>query len=410
MVVFRMFSLSRAIIISALIFLILAPTTYASQLDDKRAKLKDINAQIQATEAKQGDTAQRQENILQQIRVSNQKIVLVQIQLNSLQMQLNDMIVKRQAADVKLHELQKRLSSTSAELADAQKRLALKRKVFNKRLVIAYKNKNLSIITVLLQSGSFSDLLDRVAFIGMIAEADGRVVLNTKRLTATVASKLAQVKTTKEAVSREHAYLVAEEQHIKEKKGGIITAQKQLQDEVGKQQRLYAQIQKEKDRLARTIGVLKDNSSVVAGQIAALENRGNGTAKAASIPTDLKSLAAKIAGKYGIPPKLFFALINQESGWNYRSVSSAGAVGLTQIMPFNITAMGYNIETFKNSPSDQLEAGAKYLSMQYKTFGRWDLALAAYNAGPGAVLMYGGIPPYSETKNYVRSILSMANR
>lgn len=124
--------------------------------------------------------------------------------------------------------------------------------------------------------------------------------------------------------------------------------------------------------------------------------------------TSIPEQALETAKKYNIPPKLFFALIQQESGWNYMAVSRAGAVGLTQVMPFNLEAWGYDIEAFKNSPTDQLDVGAKYLSKQYQKFGSWDLALAAYNAGPGAVRRYGGIPPYPETQNYVKRILGMS--
>ena len=58
-----------------------------------------------------------------------------------------------------------------------------------------------------------------------------------------------------------------------------------------------------------------------------------------------------------------------------------------------------------HDPMENLEGGARYLSTQFKTFGEWRLALAAYNAGPGAVRKYGGVPPYKETMNYVRKIL-----
>jgi len=122
----------------------------------------------------------------------------------------------------------------------------------------------------------------------------------------------------------------------------------------------------------------------------------------------IRDQARATAEKYGIPPELFFALITQESAWNHKAISRAGAIGLTQVMPFNIEAMGYNINEFINSPESQLEAGARYLSAQYKRFGRWDFALAAYNAGPGAVRKYGGVPPYKETMNYVKRILEMS--
>ncbi|WP_286678298.1 lytic transglycosylase domain-containing protein [Candidatus Aquicultor secundus] len=115
------------------------------------------------------------------------------------------------------------------------------------------------------------------------------------------------------------------------------------------------------------------------------------------------------AEKYRVPPKLFFALIRQESGWDYKATSYVGAVGLTQIMPFNVKAMGYRLSRFKTSPVAQLECGVKMLRAEFDRFGRWDYALAAYNAGGGAVSRYGGIPPYRETIHYVRNIMYMAN-
>lgn len=116
----------------------------------------------------------------------------------------------------------------------------------------------------------------------------------------------------------------------------------------------------------------------------------------------LETLARLIARKHGIPENLFVSLVRHESGFNPRAVSRAGAMGLTQLMPGTARALGV-----KNpfDPVQNLEGGARYLKQQYNRFGRWDLALAAYNAGPGAVSRYGGIPPYKETQNYVRSVL-----
>ena len=120
---------------------------------------------------------------------------------------------------------------------------------------------------------------------------------------------------------------------------------------------------------------------------------------------DINALIKQTAVKYGIPENLFRALVKQESGFNPRAVSPAGAMGLAQLMPTTAKALGVE-DPF--DPAQNLEGGAKYLRQQYDRFGRWDLALAAYNAGPGAVERYGGIPPYRETQNYVRNVLAMA--
>lgn len=116
---------------------------------------------------------------------------------------------------------------------------------------------------------------------------------------------------------------------------------------------------------------------------------------------DLRQTAAQIAGQYGIPVDLFLAQINQESGWNPAAVSSAGAIGLGQLMPGTAQELGVD----PRDPVQNLTGAARYLSQQYKKFGDWRTALAAYNAGPGAVQKYGGIPPYKETQNYVQSIM-----
>lgn len=112
--------------------------------------------------------------------------------------------------------------------------------------------------------------------------------------------------------------------------------------------------------------------------------------------------AAKAAARrHGIPEDLFLRLVQQESGWNPQAVSHKGATGLAQLMPATARLVGVNID----DPRQNLDGGAKYLRMMRDRFGSWRLALAAYNAGPQAVEKHGGIPPYAETKAYVRAIL-----
>jgi soluble lytic murein transglycosylase-like protein len=111
-------------------------------------------------------------------------------------------------------------------------------------------------------------------------------------------------------------------------------------------------------------------------------------------------MARDAARRHGIPEDLFLRLVQQESGWNAGAVSPKGALGLAQLMPGTAAMLGVD----PADPAQNLDGGARYLRMQYNTFGTWDLALAAYNAGPGAVQQHGGIPPYAETQNYVQVI------
>ena len=112
-------------------------------------------------------------------------------------------------------------------------------------------------------------------------------------------------------------------------------------------------------------------------------------------------VAKAAARKHGVPEDLFLRLVQQESGWNPGAVSVKGATGFAQLMPGTAEVLGVDI----NDPADNLDGGARYLKMMYDKFGSWKLALAAYNAGPGAVEQHDGVPPYAETENYVKAIL-----
>jgi len=123
--------------------------------------------------------------------------------------------------------------------------------------------------------------------------------------------------------------------------------------------------------------------------------------------TQYDALIQASAARNGVDPALLKGLIRAESNFDPNAGSPAGAQGLTQLMPGTAAGLGV---TDVHDPAQAIEGGAKYLRSQLDAFGGDQTkALAAYNAGPGAVTRYGGVPPYAETQQYVQRVLGYAS-
>lgn len=102
----------------------------------------------------------------------------------------------------------------------------------------------------------------------------------------------------------------------------------------------------------------------------------------------------------GVPVSLSLQLMYVESKYNPKAISSRGAIGLYQLMP----STAHNLGVDPHDPLQNVKGGIAYLRQQYDRFESWEYALAAYNAGPGAVTKYGGVPPYPETQRFIQKI------
>jgi len=119
-------------------------------------------------------------------------------------------------------------------------------------------------------------------------------------------------------------------------------------------------------------------------------------------PEEVIRLIQESSVRHSIPAAVVEAVAWQESRFNHAAVSSKGARGVMQLLPTTASDLGVDPSDLKGN----IDGGAAYLAQQLRRFGDLRLALAAYNAGPGAVQRYGGVPPYAETQTYVRAILA----
>jgi hypothetical protein len=148
--------------------------------------------------------------------------------------------------------------------------------------------------------------------------------------------------------------------------------------------------------------ILPDTASASASSILPAL-RPSSLSSGSALGVQYSDLFTSTAQKYGLDPALLAGVAKVESGYNARAVSGAGAEGLMQLMPG--TARGLGVDPF--NPAQAIDGAARLLKRNLDEFGSLPLALAAYNAGGGAVHRYGGIPPYPETQAYVRNILAM---
>jgi soluble lytic murein transglycosylase-like protein len=294
--------------------------------------------------------------------------------------------LQRLSSDVGLARREAERRQRAADAALAKQRASAS--VADRALVTVYVGSRVSYLDVLFGATSFSDFVTRAAFLWSVwmrtlnllrqAEADRR---EADRLAAAARAALVRLQGLENQAALQLERLRARS----------AAAKQAWQAEQAAAARVHAAIQ----------ALLKEK----AGLQAAIERL---LAQLRSGKLDwghLMQLVDALGRQYGLDPRLIEAVIIQESGGDARARSSAGALGLMQLMPGTAAALGVQDPL---DPVQNVRGGITYLLEMLQRFhGNLALALAAYNAGPGAVEKYGGIPPYAETQRYVQDVLKL---
>ncbi len=385
------------------------PDLEASELEVVEGRLAGAERELAEIEASVRRTSDEIAALDQRLRTATTELSQVRDQLARAEAALATARVEERRTAGALSEADRELDGLLSEWDSQRTRL-------EERAVQAYKHgrgaRSDLFIRGVISAADWHEVTVTFETVGRIIEDDRTLVDTTAELTrdtASVRGAVGQARQTALAAAREAA-----------------TEQRRVERLVSRQERLVAQVEEELARKAVVLRELEADAEARAALVLQLRRRVfelEVAALGALVPVNLgldvhgaapvwaEGLPAAgqpygpaieaIAGRHGIDGRLLAAVVWAESGFRADAVSHAGALGLTQLMP--ATARGLGVDP--RDPLQNLDGGARYLRSQLQRFGSVDLALAAYNAGPGRVETAGGMPDLVETQLYVLNVL-----
>ena len=422
------------------------PLVYASTLKQLQQQEQKAQQQLAAEQQKYNQTQQAINQTMSEMNQLNQDLSAAQAQIGSTSQQIQQTQAHIQTTENLLHATQAQLTSTqnrlttttreynkTTALVDRTKRhLVHQGHVLSSQLQLIEERGSIGYLDVILGARSFSDCISRGQRLGQVASSAAHEVKVIKHEEATYQVEQANLKREKafltdarSSIEQHKALLQSEQSLLVRERQHAIVLQSEAQQEAAsvsagpnQRQHLMTQLQQQRSELASGMAALQSQIAGLVSQIQSLLGQFNaGGLSRQALYQALVPLVTPIANQWGVPVPLVIAVITVESGGNSQVVSSAGAIGLMQVEPATTqaiaSAVGLSPATVMQelyNPSDNVELGTYYLHYCLGLFGgSIQLAAAAYNAGPGAVQHYGGIPPYPETQLYVKDVLSLYN-
>lgn len=335
---------------------------------------KQVESQISAAQTKYDQTRQA-------LAAADRRVKKLDAELVAGAQRLQTLTAQVGAAR---RDLQRRETLASQALAKERASEA----TANRALVTVYVGSRVKYLDVLFGANSFYQFVTRAGFLWNVWQ---RTLSLLRQAKADQAAAQAQAAAARASLVRLQGLQQQADTQVKDLKAQANTAHQAWQSEQSDVSQVQAAIQ----------GLLKEKAGLQAAIQHLLAELRSGKLNW----SQLMQLVTALGKQYGLDPRLIEAVIIQESGGDARARSSAGALGLMQLMPGTAAALGVSNPL---DPVQNVRGGITYLLEMLQRFhGNLALALAAYNAGPNAVAKYGGIPPYAETQRYVKDVLSL---
>ncbi|MCY0878256.1 MAG: transglycosylase SLT domain-containing protein [Firmicutes bacterium] len=435
---------SVVLLSAALALVAVGPITYAANLNQLQRQEAQAQAQLAQEEEQYRQTQSAINQTVAEMNQLNRDLSAARREIGSTAAQIQATNQHILATEALLSQTQQQLSQTeralNATTADYQRTVTLVRltndnlrhetNLLAGQLQLIEERGAVGYLDVILGARSFQDFISRAELLGQVAAAAAHEVQQIKLEER--AYQLAERNLKREtiflsqaraSISQHQALLQAEESLLAREKAHEVLLQDQAIQEAStvstglrEREQLMRQLEAQRSALAQGMASLKSRIHTLVSEIQQVLDQFNaGNLNRQGLYQAMLPLVTPIADQWGVPPALVIAVITQESGGNASAVSSMDAIGLMQVEPGtakNIAAaVGLSpaavLQELYN-PEDNVELGTYYLHLMLSLFGgNVADALAAYNAGPGAVKQYGGIPPYPQTQQYVANVMAL---
>lgn len=424
--------------------LVVGPVTYAASLQQLQQQELQAQQQLAQEEQQYNETQSAINRTEGEMNQLNQDLVAARSQIGSTSTQIRVTDQHIQVTQNLLNATQMQLTRTEQQLASTRADYQATRVLVNKthrdmihqshmlsgQLQLIEERGSVGYLDVILGAHSFSDFISRAELLGQVASSAAQELktikseeaaytldeANLQKETSFLTQATASINQHKTLLANEQSLLTAEKQHAVVLNAEAQQAASSLANGLVNRQHLVGQLQAQKGQLASGMSSLQSRISSLVSEIQSLMSQFNaGGLTRQALYNAMLPLVSPIAQQWGVPAPLVIAVITEESGGNSQVVSSAGAIGLMQVEPGTAQVIAAHVGLSASTvmqelynPEDNVELGTYYLHYLLGTFGgNVDLAIAGYNAGPGAVQQYGGIPPYPQTQQYVRNVSAL---